>query len=155
MKRMVIGYDLNGWRDVAAWQWFDVNDRNSSRDDGPQFVSGGIGGVVVRDQASQRLIGGMQAMRAPVGAVGGMVDSGRSLDWNRRRVSALLPNPTGHTEEIAAALRGMVNPSQHAPNRRVTAVLAIPDNFVSEREQDAMLEALRQVRVGMPRLVWR
>jgi len=157
MKQMVIGYDLNGWRDVAAWQWFDADDKNSSRDDGPQFVSGGIGGVVVRDQASQCLIGGMQAMRAPVSAVGGMVQSGGSLDGSRLRVSSLLSNPTGHTEEIAAALRGMVNPSQHAPNQLVTAVLAVPDTFVDEREQyqDAMLGALSQMRVGKPRLVWR
>jgi len=157
MKQMMIGYDLNGWRDVAAWQWFDADDKESSRDDRPQFVSCGIGGVVVRDQASQRLIGCMQAMRAPVGAVGSMVNSGRSLNGSRRRVSSLLSNPTGNTEEIAAALQGMVNPSQHAPNQWVAAVLAVPDIFVGEREQyqDAMLGALSQMRVGTPRLVWR
>jgi hypothetical protein len=45
--RRLVGYDLNGWRDLAARNWLG----QPGEDDAgmvEEVVSGGVGGVVVR-----------------------------------------------------------------------------------------------------------
>lgn len=147
--RRFVGYDLTGWRDIAARNWLEQPGEETA-EGSEQIVSGGIGSVVVRvgeAPGTDGLIGGLQALRAPHGRGGGWGTVG-AVD-NRERVADLMVVPGDHLAKITAALRAMANPHD------ATAVLAIPDIGVFEEEQEALLETLRRLRARRRLLVWR
>lgn len=153
--RRLVGYDLNGWRDLAARNWLEQPGGDVA-EVVEHAVSGGVGGVVVRldDGGCERLIGGAQALRAPHGLGPGWGAIGAMI--RRTRVTDLLANPAGHVPELAAALRGMADPAGAGWRAPTTAVLAIPDVAAYEEEQEILLQTLRVIRVtGDSLLVWR
>jgi len=157
--RRLVGYDLNGWRDLAARNWLEQPDEDVAEGVEP-IVSGGMGGVVVRlgDDGREGLMGGMQALRAPHGLGGGWGPIG--APERRVPVVDLLDMPGRHLDEIAAALRGMADPTGTGWMGPTTAVLAIPDiaslEESLEEEQEGLLQALRMIRAtGDSLLVWR
>ena len=152
--RRLVGYDLNGWRDLAARNWME----QPGEDDSGAVelvVSGGIGGVVVGlGEAGCDLMGGAQALRAPHGLGPGWGPVGAAD--RRARVVDLLADPGAYVAALAAALRGMADPAGTGWRGPTTAVLAIPDAGAYENEQEALIRTLRALRVtGDSLLVWR
>ena len=154
--RRLVGYDLTGWRDFAVRSWLEQTDHELG-EYSKQIVSGGTGGVVVRlgtGCQQHNLMGGMQALRAPHGLGEGWGSIGSAK--NRERVADMLADPTRYVPEIAAALRALADPQDTDHLLTTTAVLAIPDTADNEREQEGLLEALRQLRVSSDSLlIWR
>ena len=153
--RRLVGYDLNGWRDVAARNWLEQPGQEVA-EGMEQIVSGGVGGVVVRlgETGCEGLMGGAQALRAPHGLGPGWGFVGAPA--RRLSVKDLLAAPSHHVPEIAAALRGLADPTGPGGRFPTTAVLAIPDSAAYEEEQEALLLALRAIRAtGDSLLVWR
>lgn len=145
----LVGYDLNGWRDYAAWS-APADDEDRSSTGGPQLTSGGVGGVVVKafDANGHHIqIGGMQAIRSPHGRGPGWGEVG-AVD-RRQAVADLLAAPWDSEAKIEAALRGMVDP------HGATVAMAIPDFSAYERQQEAFLRILGRLRPGRRLLVWR
>lgn len=148
MKHLV-GYDLNGWRDLAA-----VRNRGQSpeKDDKTDTViSGGIGGCVVLlnedgKQRKQRYVGGAQAALAPHGMGRGW---GMVGEQERARVRDLIASPIHAEDRIGASLMGLARSAD-------VGVLVIADTgTVTEEAQEALLEAMRRAGVRRRLLVWR
>ena len=154
--RRLVGYDLTGWRDFAVRNWLEQTD-HAPGENSKQIVSGGIGGVVVRlgtGCQQHNLMGGMQALRAPHGLGEGWGSIGSAK--NRQRVADILADPTRYVPEISAALLALADPQDADHLLTTTAVLAIPDIADNERDQEGLLEALRQLRVSSDSLlIWR
>jgi len=149
MKRLV-GFDLNGWNDASARNWTEKPGEDTVWDQ-KQIIRGGIGGVIVAitdHQKGEPYVGGMQALRAPHGRGPGWGAIGQV---NKRiSVTDLLCKPATYQAEIASALGAM------ADARKAFAVLAIPDTLgTGEDYQDALLNAMRQLRPRRSLLVWR
>jgi len=147
--RRLVGYDLNGWRDLAVRNWIE-RPGDDPEEGGRHLVSGGVGGVVVsvgEAPAGDAFVGGVQALMAPHGRGGGWGPIGAAE--NRRRVIDLLDDPAANRPEIAVALRSMADP------HGATAVLAIPDTGPYEEQQEALIAVLRRLRALRPLLVWR
>lgn len=147
----LVGYDLNGWRDFAAWSGpADDDDEDRSDTGDPQLTSGGVGGVVVKafDANGHHIqIGGMQAIRSPHGRGPGWGEVG-AID-RRQAVVDLLVAPWDNEVGIEAALRGMADP------HGATVAMAIPDFSAYEKQQEAFLRILGRLRPGRRLLVWR
>ncbi len=148
MKRLV-GFDLNGWRDQAMRNWIETPGEGETFNEGT-LISAGIGGIVVTLGGGAREgehVGGAQARLAPHGRGGGWGDIGR--DARRERVTDLLSNPQQNIRTLAAALSGLARES-------AVGVMAIADTgAITERDQEALLEAMRQAKTRRRLLVWR
>ena len=147
MKRLV-GYDLNGWRDLAVRNW--VQRPGEDDEIGPDtIISGGIDGCVVslNENGKPRYVGGAQAELAPHGMGQGWGAVG-ALE-RRIRVRDLIASPVRAEGSIAASLVGLAR-------RADVGVLAIADTgAVTEEAQEALLDAMRRADVRRRLLVWR
>ncbi len=144
MKRLV-GYDLNGWRDLAVRNWIQIPGEDDKT--GPDTViAGGMDGSVV-SLGKNRYIGGAQAEMAPHGRGPGWGAIG--APENRSRVRDLLASPANAKDRIAASLVGLAQ-------RADVGVLAISDTgAVTEEMQETLLDAMRRANVRHRLLVWR
>ncbi len=145
--RRLCGYDLNGWRDLAARNWLVKPDGDVEETEA--LVSAGLLTSVVRigDPGTGPWIGGAQAALAPQGRGEGWGDVGRAE--RRQAVQDLLGGDEAQTAPLAAALAGLAAECANG-------VLALDDVPRSdEKMQERLLAALRAAGVRDGLLVWR
>lgn len=146
-RRRVCGYDLNGWRDMAARNWMVRPGEDAEPGSDIFLTESGPLPVVVQAGDPARWIGGPQAMLAPHGRGEGWGEVGR----RERRVGVrqALERDEPGTDLLAAALGGLAQDTQHA-------VLAIDDTpFTTEHLQERLLSVLGVMRISARLLVWR
>ncbi|NEJ00156.1 hypothetical protein GR216_19465 [Rhizobium leguminosarum] len=147
MKKLS-GYDLNGWRDLAARNW--VLQSDGEENEVPSAViEGGLLGVVVQtgDGPRSTLIGGAQGTISPHGLGEGWGAIGKS--GRRTRIRDFLSGNEVSVEQLTAALVGLSS----AASFGVASLDDIPGS--SEVLQERMLAALRKAKISTPLLVWR
>ena len=106
MTRKVIGYDLNGWRDLAVRNWLaKAGDGEDAI--GEFLISGGLG-TVIRAQTEEgaQMVGGIAAQVAPHGRGGGWGEAIGNPDL-RVAVKDLVVAPDTDPECLSAAIRAM------------------------------------------------
>jgi len=147
MKKLS-GYDLNGWRDLAARNW--VLQSDGEEDEVlSSLIEGGLLGVVVKtgEESHSALIGGAQGTISPHGLGDGWGAIGRS--GRRVRIRDFLSNDEVSVEQLTAALTGFSS----AASFGVASLDDVPST--SEVLQERMLMALRKARISTPLLIWR
>lgn len=154
MNSRLVGYDINGWRDLAVRNWIErpgEDECYSDARDGYK-ITGGVGSVVVRVSDKKRgdnqWLGGEQALLAPHGRGGGWGSVG--VDNERIDVREIVRESENYTDHLKAVL--------HALGHNVSiGVVAIDDTGeVSERNQEAWLDSMSRVGIRQKRLlVWR
>ena len=146
-RRRVCGFDLNGWRDMAARNWLVRPGEDPEPGSETFLTESGPLPVVVRAGEPARWIGGPQAMLAPHGRGEGWGEVGRRE--RRVRVRLALEGEDPGTDLLAAALGGLAQDAQHA-------VLAIDDTpSTTEQLQERLLLVLGSMRISARLLVWR
>lgn len=147
-ERKLCGYDLNGWRDIAARNWFlRPGDEEEFIDE--VLTHGGLLTSVVfaGEGENARWIGGSEAILAPHGRGGGW---GHIGDPNRRkRVRSLIDGDSRDLKALTAAFAGLARHSDCA----VAAIDDLPTT--TETQQENLLNALLQTRANARLLVWR
>lgn len=145
----VVGFDLNGWHDLAIRNW-QITPGEGIEVGGPFEFTGGVGSVVVtldEDSREPRYLGGIQALIAPHGSGPGWGEVGKDL--RRSQVLALLEKPEDNIMALAMALAAL------APGGKFTGILSIPDTSdMRETAQEALLKALRKSGARRGLLVW-
>lgn len=148
--RKLVGYDLNGWCDRAARNWFIGPDGEEIAGDDKEFVTRAVVDPAIVETAEhkeRRWVGGAQAALAPHGRGGGWGDIG---DRSRRKsVANLLAHEDTAACQLAAALSGL------AFGARVCAVSIDDHPDRSEFLQERLLAAIANGRLGRGLLVWR
>ncbi|WP_406872601.1 hypothetical protein WHT83_24075 [Aminobacter sp. P9b] len=147
MKKLS-GYDLNGWRDLAARNW--VLQSDGKEDEVPSsLIEGGLMGVVVQtgDGSRSTLIGGAQGTISPHGLGEGWGAVGKH--GRRTRIRDFLSGDEVSVEQLTAALTGLSS----AASFGVASLDDVPGT--SEVLQERMLAALRKAKISTPLLVWR
>ena len=100
------GYDLNGYRDLAARNW-QVRPGDDEVFGDPHLHHGGLLGAVVcsGDDSGAGWVGGPQAMLAPHGRGGGWGAVGDSQ--RRLPIRDLIAGPQTRPEALGAAFSGL------------------------------------------------
>lgn len=146
--KRLCGFDLNGWRDIAARNW--TLQPGEEEEFGEEFLSEGglLGSVVLSDPGGNaRWIGGPEAVLAPHGRGGGWGPIGhRGL---RRNIRGLVSSAECDHEALAAAFTGLAR----FPSCSVAAIDDLPST--TEVVQENLLAALQHTRTGAKLLVWR
>lgn len=149
MKKRV-GFDLNGWYDLADRNW-QITPGEGIEFGGPFEFFGGLGGAVVKideNGRDQRFLGGIQASIAPHGRGPGWGKVGE--DRRHSQVVTLLERPEDNVDALAASLSAL------APGGKFTGILSIDDTpDMRETAQEALLEALRRGGAQRGLLVWK
>lgn len=141
------GYDVNGFRDLAARNW--TLDQDGEATEKPSLNRGGLLSSVVQvgSDSHSRWIGGAQADLAPHGRSEGWGEVGRQ----ERRVSTrdLLFGTRDEAEALSAAFTGVSSCG------RINVAAIDEHDHADEKVQERLLQALKKARMTSPLLVWR
>ncbi|NIZ62353.1 hypothetical protein DL239_15375 [Sedimentitalea sp. CY04] len=147
-KAKLCGYDLNGWRDLAARNW-SILPGEGERLGPAQIGQGGLAGAVVRigEGKPEIWVGGKQADLAPHGLGGGWGEVGAP----ERKISirALIEGHAENPSALSSAIVGLASGARFS-------VMSIDDApSTTEAMQERMLAAMVTSRLSNPMLVWR
>lgn len=147
-NRRLCGYDLNGWRDIAARNWLLRPGEEEEFSDEILSQGGVVGSVVhAGEGAGRRWVGGAEASIAPHGRGGGWGHVGNGD--RRRGVRDLIESDAKDVKAVAAALAGLARGAD-------CAVLAINDlPTTTEFLQENLLKSMVEVQSSSRLLVWR
>ena len=145
-KTKLCGYDLNGWRDLAARNWSILPGEDECF--GPiQIGQGGLAGAVVRigEGKPETWVGGKQADLAPHGLGGGWGEVGAP----ERKVSirALIEGHIENPLALSSAIVGLASGARFS----VMSIDDVPST--TEAMQERMLAAMVTSRLSNPMLV--
>lgn len=143
------GYDVNGFRDLAARNWEILEDGEEQIVEAGKINRGAFLSSVVQvgEGKTARWIGGAQADLAPHGRGGGWGEVGSK---ERRVVTREMLTSEGmEPAAFAAAFTGLSASGS-------TNVVAIDEHDLrDERVREQLLAALQKARMSNPMLVWR